>query len=103
MELLEELEVEAVEVEEVEEVEVEKVEVSGDRSHQLPASPPARCPPLAPSPGLDFYFFHHDDDGCDKGRMASPKLMNFRKSSKRPLTPPPSFSENHIADFATKL
>ena len=26
-----------------------------------------------------------------KGRMASPKLMNFRKSSKRPLTPPPHF------------
>ena len=38
-----------------------------------------------------------------KGRMASPKLMNFRKSSKRPLTPPPSFSENHVALFATKL
>ena len=31
--------------------------------------------------------------------MASPKWMNFRKSSKGP---PPSFSENH-ADFATKL
>ena len=26
-----------------------------------------------------------------KGRMVSPKLMNFRKSSKRPLTPPPHF------------
>ena len=26
-----------------------------------------------------------------KGRMTSPKLMNFRKSSKRPLTPPPHF------------
>ena len=26
--------------------------------------------------------------------------MNFRKSSKRPLTPPPSFSENHIAIFS---
>ena len=25
----------------------------------------------------------------NKGRMVSPKLMNFRKSSKRPLTPPP--------------
>ena len=35
-----------------------------------------------------------------KGQMASPKRMNFRKSSKRP---PPSFLENHIADFATKL
>ena len=38
----------------------------------------------------------------DKLQTASPKPMNFRKSSKRPLTPP-SFSENHIADFATKL
>ena len=35
----------------------------------------------------------------DKGQMASPKRMIFRKSSKRPLTLPPSFSENHIADF----
>ena len=25
--------------------------------------------------------------------------MNFRKSSKRPLSPPPSFSKNHVADF----
>ena len=29
--------------------------------------------------------------------------MNFRKSSKRPLNPPPSFSESYIALFATKL
>ena len=33
--------------------------------------------------------------------------MNFRKYSKRPLIPPPplppSFLENHIADFATKV
>ena len=35
--------------------------------------------------------------------MAQPKRMNFWKSSKRPLTPPPSFSENHVALFATKL
>ena len=28
---------------------------------------------------------------CSLGRMASPKLMNFRKSSKRPLTPPRHF------------
>ena len=35
--------------------------------------------------------------------MALPKRMNFWKSSKRPLTPPPSFSENHVALFATKL
>ena len=33
-----------------------------------------------------------------KGRVASPKRMNFRKSSKRPLTPP-SFLENHVAIF----
>ena len=39
-----------------------------------------------------------------KGRMTLQKRMNFLKNSKRPLTPlPPSFSENHIADFATKL
>ena len=38
-----------------------------------------------------------------KGRMALPKRMNFRKNSKRPLTPPPSFLGNHIADFATKV
>ena len=38
----------------------------------------------------------------NKGRRPLPKLMNFRKSSKRPLTPP-SFSESYIALFATKL
>ena len=35
--------------------------------------------------------------GC-KRRVAPPKRINFRKSSKRPLTPPPSFSENHVAN-----
>ena len=40
---------------------------------------------------------------CYKGQTASPKRMKLRKSSKRPLTPPPSSLENHIADFATKL
>ena len=40
---------------------------------------------------------------CSKGRMNPPKRMFFRKSSKWPLTPPPSFSENYIADFATKM
>ena len=39
-----------------------------------------------------------------KGRMTLQKRMNFWKNSKRPLTPsPPSFSENYIADFATKV
>ena len=34
------------------------------------------------------------------GRVATPKQINFWKSSKRPLTsPPPSFSENHVAFF----
>ena len=34
------------------------------------------------------------------GRMATPKRMNFRKSSKLPLTTPPLASmENHIALF----
>ena len=35
-----------------------------------------------------------------KGRLPLPKRMNFRKSSKRSLTPPPHFSENHIANFS---
>ena len=34
-----------------------------------------------------------------KGRTALPKRMNFWKSSKRPLIPPPSFSENQVALF----
>ena len=35
-----------------------------------------------------------------KGQVALQKRMNFRKSSKQPLTPsPPSFSENHVAIF----
>ena len=34
---------------------------------------------------------------------AYPNRMNFRKSSKQPLTLPPSFSESYIAIFATKL
>ena len=39
-----------------------------------------------------------------KGRVRLTDLMNFRKSSKRLLTPPrPSFSESYIALFATKL
>ena len=33
------------------------------------------------------------------GRVATPKQINFWKSSKRPLTSPPSFSENHVAFF----
>ena len=39
-----------------------------------------------------------------KGRVRLTDRMNFRKSSKRLLTPPrPSFSESYIALFATKL
>ena len=37
-----------------------------------------------------------------KGQMGTPKSMNFQKNSKRPLTPP-SLSENHVTDFATKV
>ena len=44
----------------------------------------------------------NDHDYKYKERVATPKRMNSRKSSKRPLTPP-SFSENYIADFATKM
>ena len=44
---------------------------------------------------------HDEDDG--KGWVRLTDLMNFRKSSKRLLTPPPSFSESYIALFATKL
>ena len=36
-----------------------------------------------------------------KGSPILPRRMNFRKSSKRPLTP--SFSGNHVADFVTKV
>ena len=48
-------------------------------------------------------IFTHNTKICHvvsgKGSLTLPKRMNFRKSSKRPLTPPPSFSENHVADF----
>ena len=38
------------------------------------------------------------------GQMGTPKRMNFRKSSKLHLPPThPSFSENHVKDFATKV
>ena len=52
-----------------------------------------------------WYLIHYDPKRGNwvKGQTASPKRMNFRKSSKQPLTPPPSFSENHIVDFATKV
>ena len=39
-----------------------------------------------------------------KGRFYGPFWMNFRKTPKRPLTPPPPptlFSENYVALFAT--
>ena len=45
---------------------------------------------------------NYDGDGVDKGRMASPKLMNFRKSSKRPLTPPLIFGKSYCA-FRDKI
>ena len=38
-----------------------------------------------------------------KGSLALQKRMNFQKSSKRPLTLPPSFSKNHVADFFPKF
>ena len=38
----------------------------------------------------------------DKGRVTLPNRMNFRENSKRPSTPPPSFSENYIATFFWK-
>ena len=38
-----------------------------------------------------------------EGRVRLPKRMNFRKSSKLLLTPPPSFSENYIAFFLKVL
>ena len=37
-----------------------------------------------------------------KGALPVPNSMNFRKTSKRPLTPP-LFSENYVALFATKF
>ena len=38
-----------------------------------------------------------------KGCISGPNLMNFRKTSKQPLTPPTLFSENNVALFATKF
>ena len=35
--------------------------------------------------------------------MASTKGMNFRECFKRPLTPAPSFSENHVAIEITDI
>ena len=35
----------------------------------------------------------------NKRRVRLPNRMNFRKNSKRPSTPPPSFSENYVANF----
>ena len=55
-----------------------------------------------PTVQLWSFFFPRYQQDLTKGRMTSPKRMNFWKSSKRPLTPP-SFSENHVALFATKL
>ena len=39
-----------------------------------------------------------------KGRLPVPNLMNFRKTSKRPLTPPPPtlFSEKNVALLSGK-
>ena len=34
-----------------------------------------------------------------RGSLSLPKQMNFRKSSKRPLTPPPHFRKIIVADF----
>ena len=48
--------------------------------------------------GIDHYE-------SSKGRLPVPNLMNFRKTSKRPLTPTPTtlFSENYVALYATKF
>ena len=54
------------------------------------------CPSVRWSVGHTFGF---PISGRPKGRAALPKRMNFWKSSKRPLIPPPSFSENHVALF----
>ena len=37
------------------------------------------------------------------GLYTPTKTDEFLKSAERPLTPPPSFSENYVADFATKM
>ena len=50
------------------ELEMEAEELSGDGSHQLPATPPTRCRRLTLSPGLYFCcFFHHDNDDGENG------------------------------------
>ena len=38
-----------------------------------------------------------------KGRVATPKQMNFRKSSKRPLTPPPPIFGKLYCGFCDKI
>ena len=38
------------------------------------------------------------DHKCLKGRIAAPNRMNFRKNSRQPR-PPPSFSENYVANL----
>ena len=49
--------------------------------------------------GLEQMLWCRLSEHLNKGRMSSPKVMNFWKRSKRPLIPPPSFSENHVALF----
>ena len=48
----------------------------------------------------------YDKTDEDKGQVRLPKQMNFRKNSKRSLTPSPpssSFSENYVAIFSENI
>ena len=56
-------------------------------------------PLTPPPPSWQLPFYISIFQPFPKGRMPSPRRMNFRKSSKQPLTPPLSFSENQVAIF----
>ena len=47
-----------------------------------------------------FYYLSKTRWYTAKGRLPLPKRMNFRKSSKRPLTPPPHFRKVMLQIFS---
>ena len=56
--------------------------------------------PPPPQYGKNSHVISFFSEDVPQGSFTPPKRMNFWKSSKRPLTPPPSsFSENYVADF----
>ena len=47
----------------------------------------------------DIPLYTQSSEELGKGQLVSPKRMNFRKSSKWPLTRPPHFQKNHVPFF----